>query len=491
MVITINKRQKLVQKQFLNNEEAVIKRLERIYGNSLKDIQDKIQNLSFSIGKLQQEYDWLDPDDPKRAQVKSMIQSKIYQKQSQEQLEKQVDGILKQMQTSQFTTVSEYLDTCYTDGFIGTIFDAYGQGVPLLMPLDQKAMVRAVQLESKISKGLYTRLGKDIGLLKTRIMSDVSRGIASGMGYAQVAKQLENQSRIGFNRAVRIARTEGHRIQCTATMDAMENAKKHGADVVKQWDATLDGRTRDSHRAVDGEIREVNKPFSNGLMFPSDPSGRAEEVINCRCALLQRAKWALDEDELQTLQDRAKYFGLDKSSEFDDFKKKYLKSFSANVGGGAVPEHEKPILLKIIDYSNKENVLKELTNFEKNAIMEDIETACVVTRDGKVYKCFGTKNEVFPNYDLGDELFGATVSHNHLISETSFTFSDEDIDMFQLFNLDVLHGCDEKYTYELTRNTTLIDDIPEVWDTSENFYHARVILKAKEYGFGYRRWSNG
>ena len=31
-------------------------------------------------------------------------------------------------------------------------------------------------------------------------------------------------------------------------------------------------------------------------MYPGDPSGRAEEVINCRCALLQRARWALGND---------------------------------------------------------------------------------------------------------------------------------------------------------------------------------------------------
>ena len=475
----------------MNNEEAVIKRLEQTYDQALTDINDKIRNLTFKINDMKLEYSWLEDDDPEKARMKSMIQSKIYQRNYQEQLKMQVEGVLKRMDVAEFTNISDYLDTCYSDAFIGTFFDAHGQGVPIIAPINQEAMVRAVQLESKISKGLYTRLGKDVNLMKTRIMADVSRGISTGMSYAQVARLLENQTRIGFNRAIRIARTEGHRIQCTATMDAMETAKERGADVLKQWDSTLDGKTRDSHRAVDGEIRELDKPFSNGLMFAGDPSGRAEEVINCRCAVLQRAKWALDDDELQTLKDRAKYFGLDKADQFDDFKKKYLKSFAANVGSGAVAEHKKPILLKIIDYSNKENVLNELTNFEKNAIMEEIETACVITRDGKIYKCFGTKNEVFPNYDLGDELFGATVSHNHIISETSFTFSDEDLDMFQMFNLDLLRGCDEKYIYEITRNATLVDDLPEEWDTFENFAHAQMILKAKEYGFGYRRWLNG
>lgn len=321
----MNKRQKLVQKQFLNNEEELIKKLEKVYSQSLTDINNKISKLTFTINDLKLEYSWLDDGDPEKARIKSMIQAKIYQKEYQEQLRKQVDGILKRMDVAEFVTISDYLDTCYSDAFIGTIFDAHGQGVPIMAPIDQEAMVRAVQLESKISKGLYTRLGEDVSRLKVMITSEVSRGISTGMTYKQVAKQLENQTKIGYNRAIRIARTEGHRIQCTATMDAMKSAKDIGADVIKQWDSTLDARTRDSHAKVDGEIRELDKRFSNGLMFPGDPGGRPEEVINCRCALLQRARWALDEGELQTLQDRAKYFGLDKSEEFDDFRKKYLK----------------------------------------------------------------------------------------------------------------------------------------------------------------------
>ena len=499
----MNNRQKLVQKHFLNNEKAIIQRLQRIYGDSLKEIQDKIKNLSFSIGKLQQEYDWLDPSDPKRAEIKSMIQSKIYQKQYQAQLEKQVDGILKRIRVAQIDNIEDYLDTCYSDAFIGTIFDAHGQGVPILAPINQESMVRAVQLESmvravqlesKISKGLYTKLGQDVNLLKTRIMAEVSRGISTGKSYAQVAKGLENQSRIGFNRAVRIARTEGHRIQCTAAMDAMEAAKERGADVLKQWDSTLDGRTRDSHARVDGEIRELDKKFSNGLMFAGDPNGMAGEVINCRCAVLQRARWALDEDELQVLKDKARYFGLDKADEFDDFKKKYLKAtngLAAKIGGDGIPEHDEPILLKTIDYFDKNAVLETLTNFEKSAIMSEVETACVITKDGKVYKCFGIEDRVFPDFDLGEDLFGATVSHNHPISKTEHTFSDQDFGLFHQFNLDLLRGCDEKYTYELTRDATLIDDPPEDWQTFENYFHGQMILKAKEYGFGYRRWLNG
>lgn len=288
----MNKRQKLVQEAFLDNEEAVIKSLKEIYNTSLEDITAKTKVLQDEINSIAAQIDLTD-DEGEKAVLKSMEQSKIYQKQYQDALKKQIGSVLDNMQVEEFKTVSDYLKTCYEDGFVGTMYDLKGQGIPLAFPLDQEAMVRAVQLDSKISEGLYTRLGEDVSVLKKKITAQVSRGISTGMSFKQVANQLAGDTKIGFNNAVRIARTEGHRIQCQGTMDACYKAKDKGADVVKQWDATLDAKTRDSHVRVDGEVKELDEPFSNGLMFPGDPDGGAAEVCNCRCALLQRARWAV------------------------------------------------------------------------------------------------------------------------------------------------------------------------------------------------------
>lgn len=339
----MNRRQKLVQQQFLNNEKAVIDRLQYIYDGALFDINGKIRDLEFKIGDLTEAYEWA--EDEEKDIIKSKIQSKIYQKQYQEALQDQLDGILRQMQTKQFLTVSDYLDVCYEDGFIGSLFDMHGQDVPLLLPINQESMVRAIQLDSKISKGLYTRLGEDVDVLKKRIASEVSRSIATGSSWSQCAQRLVNQTSIGYNKAVRIARTEGHRIQCTAAMDAAHQAKERGADIVKQWDATLDGATRESHVAVDGEIRELDEKFSNGLMYPGDPAGGAAEVINCRCALLQRARWALKEkinpDTGEVIWQDGSFTKFDgesgkivdfkDSDDYNTFKKKYQKAVSKPV----------------------------------------------------------------------------------------------------------------------------------------------------------------
>lgn len=319
----MNKRQKIVQEAFLNNEEAVIRRLKQVYNQSLKDITGKAKALQDQINTLDA-LEGMTSDPEELARLKSMKQAKVYQKQYQDALKKQVASILDNMQVEEFKTVSEYLNKCYEEGFLGTMYDLQGQGIPLCFPMDQEAMVRAVQLDSKISKGLYSRLGEDVALLKRKITAQVSRGISTGMTFQQVAQGLAEYTNIGFNNAVRIARTEGHRIQVQSGMDACYKAKEKGADVVKMWDASLDGRTRPAHRKVDGEIKELDEPFSNGLMFPGDPDGGASEVVNCRCALLQRARWALDDEELETLKERAEFFGLDKTENFEEFKKTYL-----------------------------------------------------------------------------------------------------------------------------------------------------------------------
>ncbi len=46
--------------------------------------------------------------------------------------------------------------------------------------------------------------------------------------------------------------------------------------------------------------------------------------IHCRCTMIQRARWALDEEELKTMKKRAEYYGLDKTEQFEEFKRRYM-----------------------------------------------------------------------------------------------------------------------------------------------------------------------
>lgn len=322
----MNRWEKEVQQSLLDSEEAAIKELEKQYTRALNDINAKVKQFQTDIDLLDEALSQDGLDEAARAQLQSQRRSKVYQQQYQQALKGQVSAIVDKMHGDNYATIDKYLHGCYETGYIGTMYDITKQGIPIIAPIDQAAAVKAVLTDSKVSEGYYNHLGVSYAGLKKTITQEISRGIASSLPYRDIARNINNVSQSGLNNAKRITRTEGHRIQQTSARDAQLAAKAKGADVVKQWDAALDGRTRDSHRRVDGEVRELDEKFSNGLMFPGDPSGPAAEVVNCRCTSNTRARWALDESELQTLKERAEYFGLDKTENFDDFKKKYLEA---------------------------------------------------------------------------------------------------------------------------------------------------------------------
>ena len=322
----MNKWEIEVQQSLLDSEDAAIKELEKQYAAALKGINDKVKLFQADIDLLDQALSQDGLDDATKALLQSQKQSKVYQQQYQKALKGQVSGILDKMHGDNYATIEKYLNGCYETGYIGTMYDITKQGIPVITPINQAAAVKAILTDSKVSNGLYNALGVDVKKLKKTITQEISRGIASSLPYRDIARNINNVSGTGLYNAKRIARTEGHRIQQTSTRDAQYAAKAKGADVVKQWDAALDSRTRASHRYVDGEIKELDEKFSNGLMFPGDPDGAAAEVINCRCTSDTRARWALDESELQTLKDRAAYFGLDKTESFEEYKEKYLEA---------------------------------------------------------------------------------------------------------------------------------------------------------------------
>ena len=301
----MNKRQKEVQQQFLDNEKEVLKKLEDIYKDALAEINTKVELLL--------------------ARQDADMQHVIYQLDYQKALKTQVQAILEQLQNNEFETLSEYLTGAYEDGFIGTMYDMHGQGVPLVFPFDQEQIVAAIQHETKLSEGLYAALGKDTKVLSKKIASEISRGIATGAMYGDIARNIASQANIPKNRAMNIARTEAHRIQCAATSNAQWKAKEKGANVVKQWDSFLDGKTRDTHRELDGQIRELDEPFKvagKKAMYPGDFGDPAEDC-NCRCALLQRARWALDNDVTKFVHGEG--LVTIKAKDYQSFKKEYFK----------------------------------------------------------------------------------------------------------------------------------------------------------------------
>ena len=368
----MNKRQKEVIQNQLDSEKKVLKQLTRQYQKALNDIDRKIRIL----------------------QSDELTQSRIYRIEHQKVLRKQVEAVLEKLHADEYTTIQQFLTDSYTDAFVGTAYDLHGQGVPVILPIDRNAAVKAVTTDSKINEGLYEALGVDTKKLKKSISSEITRGIASGMPHSEIAKNIARYAKAPLGRAKTIVRTEAHRIQQASKLDAQKAAKAKGANIIKQWNSTLDGDTRPSHRKLDGKFADVDGFFEmdgKKARYPGDFGDPAEDC-NCRCQLLQRAKAALDEDELKTLQERAKFFGLDKSDDLEDFKKKYLNA-AKNV--------ELPLENSV--KSGKMEVGGVLDNFDRKIRVTEFTEDLVKTNpnyETKEYKWQNNCQRCVPTYEM-------------------------------------------------------------------------------------------
>lgn len=127
-----------------------------------------------------------------------------------------------------------------------------------------------------------------------RIIDRVEKGVSESKTIDEIAKDIEeHESEISASRSQVIARTETLTAASLGQAAAMQDAAKTIPGLKKMWVTAGDNRVRGnpnapkskfSHFKVDGEVKDWNKKFSNGLEFPRDPTGEAGDVIQCRCS---------------------------------------------------------------------------------------------------------------------------------------------------------------------------------------------------------------
>ena len=129
---------------------------------------------------------------------------------------------------------------------------------------------------------------KDIPWNMKKINAETLQGILQGESMDKIAKRLRNVQEMNRTQAIRSARTIVTGAENKGRQDSYARAEADGIILQKEWLSTNDGRTRHSHAMLDGAIVDQDKKFENGLMYPGDPSGRPEEVYNCRCTLVAK-----------------------------------------------------------------------------------------------------------------------------------------------------------------------------------------------------------
>lgn len=171
---------------------------------------------------------------------------------------------------------------CEHDGKCSTVYQLYDRHtVERLMREKQDLMPPpGERLKREIREGRAAKWNKQ------NLQSALTQSILQGESIPQMAERVAFTVTVrNMNDAIRYSRTMMTGAQNAGRQDGYKHAEELGIDLQKEWIATLDERTRESHRQLHGERVSVDDEFSNGLRYPGDPAGADEEVWNCRCTM--------------------------------------------------------------------------------------------------------------------------------------------------------------------------------------------------------------
>lgn len=339
--------------------------LNQLSAKSYKDMDDKLSKFyKKSLKQL-------------KAEIKNYIDnyetlsfSKRLEVESQIKVANQIDEILWGLEGDKQLTMKDYIRNEANNGYYGTFYALEGnESVQIDFGMLNENYIERL-IEKKVAgKTLSKRLYEHRTKLANTVTNELLNGALKGHGYAVVAKNIGELTEASYKQALRIARTEGGRVQSSAKQRSYKEAEEKGIELEKRWLSTLDEKTRHSHQVLDGQTVAVDDKFEFSGYKAEGPKlfGVAALDINCRCTTIaivngmepglrkdnitKETIYYKNYDEWNASKDTKINIGKKAYSDYVDvLSKKYgTKDFSKLLGKMSDKEYEKLGVLDITD----------------------------------------------------------------------------------------------------------------------------------------------
>ena len=169
--------------------------------------------------------------------------------------------------------------------------------------------------------GFLLRNKENQARLTRQLRELLTQSLILGESYRTAAKKIKERMDIGATNALRIARTEMHRVRHQAQLESMKEGEKRGIVLKHHWLATIDSRTRHNHGKLDGVQVDLDEQFEIDGYRGDGPGlfGAPEMDINCRCTMLEVV------EGFEPKYRRIKDVGLVRYATYEDFIEKGIK----------------------------------------------------------------------------------------------------------------------------------------------------------------------
>lgn len=144
-----------------------------------------------------------------------------------------------------------------------------------------------LRLEKIINERTFKASETTMNRLTGDVLPKIEEGIKEGRAYSKTATELRTEfTDMTKSDLQRISRTETHSVYNEAKQETMNLSE---AVTGKSWVSSGLSNSREWHSDADGQTVAYDEPFivmDEELMYPGDPSGSPENVINCACTMI-------------------------------------------------------------------------------------------------------------------------------------------------------------------------------------------------------------
>lgn len=300
------------------SQEEIDKLLDKKIASAEKEIDkmfaERLKEILFQLSKMYTRY-----GDKGNLTFTDLNRYGRFQKEMKA-ISEEIGGDFKRLEKD----IQSLMETQYIENFLRTAFllefasqTEMGFGVPSI-PSVKAAILNPIDLLKLPELMDFNR--KEV---TRRIRLDISSGLMAGEGYTEIAERLEKSLGFGSVKAKRVARTEAGRAQSLGRLDSFKQGSEY-SKIDKVWLATLDERTRHSHRKLDGKSADKDGYFHyNGHKALAPRLFMVASLdINCRCSFIGKVNGMLPE------------LRRSRNEEEPDYQKKLAERIEKYMGDG-------------------------------------------------------------------------------------------------------------------------------------------------------------
>ena len=268
------------------------RRILRVYGTARREMTEQLTEFLEHYQKLDAyKRQQLEAGKISESDYRTWLRQKVFQS---EMMHQKLDNITQTCTTAQQTAYKLARDEQYDIFALGANWAFYeleqAAGVAFNLTLYNTEAVKRLLVENpKLvpNKRIKSESNKTYD---ARVFNRyVTKGIIQGKSVHDIAVQaVQGMADTEVHWAMNNAITALTGAQNAGTLQQIRNAKARGIPVEKQWNSTLDYKTRNMHRLLDQQSVDPDEPFKvqgYELQYPGDPNGAPEMVYRCRCTL--------------------------------------------------------------------------------------------------------------------------------------------------------------------------------------------------------------